>query len=130
MKTEQQGGVDFQRRHHHHHHQHHSSTRRSTRKFKPNLVVVQSTKSTIPRSAKSTGDLRALDENDHYNNNEDDVFGETDAQLYYNQKAQGELGRRNGRKQRPDEAKRLEMIMAKKSMQRERMACTAASGKR
>jgi hypothetical protein len=92
----------------------------------------------MSRSAKSTGDLRALDDGHHYNNNnnnnnnyiEDDVLGETDAQLYYNLKAQGELGRRNGRKQRPDEAKRLEITMAKKSMQRERTAAATATAKR
>jgi hypothetical protein len=93
------------RRHHHHHHHHHSTT--THKKSQPKFVVVE----TKPiRKTHSTGDLMVMEE--------EDVLGDTDAQLYYNQKAQGQLGRRNGRKQRPDEAKRLEITMAKKSMQR------------
>jgi hypothetical protein len=78
------------------------------KKCKPKIVVVETKKAT--RQVHSPGPLQA----------EEDVLGETDAQMYYNQKAQGQLGRQNGRKQRPDEAKRLEMTMAKKSMQRAR----------
>jgi hypothetical protein len=136
LKTQQKGEDELHRRHHHrHHHHHHYPHCRGTRKFSPKLVVVQPA---MPRSAKSTGDLRSLDDGDdedhhHHHHSctiEDDIMGETDAQLYYNQKAQGELGWRNGRKQRPDEAKRLEITMAKKSMQRERTAATSASAKR
>ncbi|KAG7362834.1 hypothetical protein IV203_026194 [Nitzschia inconspicua] len=98
-------------RHHHHHHRRHTTTRK---KMQPKFVVVQP--KPLSRGAKSTGDLQSLD----HEEDDDIVLGDTDAQLYYNQKAQGQLGRRNGRKQRPDEAKRLDIIMAKKSMQRER----------
>lgn len=50
----------------------------------------------------------------------DEVLGDTDASDFYARKAQGAMGRMNGSKQRPDEAKRLQMTMAKKTMQRER----------
>ena len=48
------------------------------------------------------------------------ILGETDAELFYNRKAQGRLGRTNGKKIRPDEKKRLQMTMAKKNDQRQR----------
>jgi hypothetical protein len=105
----QQSSRHVHHHHHHrrHHHHHHSIT--THKKSQPKFVVVE----TKPiRKTHSTGDLMAMEEE------EDDILGDTDAQLYYNQKAQGQLGRRNGRKQRPDEAKRLEITMAKKSMQR------------
>ncbi len=47
-------------------------------------------------------------------------MGETDAHDYYSRKAQGAMGRKNGLKIRPDEAKRLQITMAKKDMQRQR----------
>lgn len=67
------------------------------------------------------------DDDDLYNN--DMVVGDTDAELYYNRKAQGKLGRKNGRKIRPDEAKRLQITMAKKDIQRQQQQ-SAASKKR
>jgi hypothetical protein len=48
-----------------------------------------------------------------------DVLGETDAQEFYNRKEHGKLGRENGLKSRPDESKRLDIILAKKDLQRE-----------
>ena len=48
------------------------------------------------------------------------VLGETDAAEYYNRKALGAIGRRNGKKTRPDEATRLQMTMSKKNQQRQR----------
>lgn len=102
-------------------------------KKKPTFVVKP-----IKRCAKSTGDLRSLaritESGDHYAG-EDDlhhggiIMGDTDAELYYNQKTKGQLGRKNGRKTRPDEAKRLQIIMAKKDDQRQRQQA-AASKKR
>lgn len=79
------------------------------KKIKPKFVVQEVTPM---KHAKSMGDLSKLDE--------DDVMGDTDAHEYYSRKAQGSLGRRNGRKQRPDEKKRLEMSMNKKNAQRAR----------
>jgi len=107
-------------------------------KKKPKFVVTP-----IKRCAKSTGDLQSLARiaesgGDHYyggggggndHHNDDTVLGDTDAELFYNQKAQGKLGRKNGRKSRPDEAKRLQIIMAKKDDQRQRQEA-AASKKR
>jgi len=98
---------------------------------KPKFVVKP-----IKRCSKSTGDLQSLTriaENDDHQgddgpNNNDLVVGDTDAELYYNRKAQGKLGRKNGRKIRPDEAKRLQITMAKKDDQRQRQQ-TAASKK-
>lgn len=103
-------------------------------KKKPKFVV-----KAIRRCSKSTGDLQSLariaENEDHYGGgggggggdpyNEDLIMGETDAQLYYNQKAQGKLGRKNGRKVRPDEAKRLQITMAKKDDQRQRQQAAA-----
>ena len=69
----------------------------------------------IKRCAKSTGDLLSLVENE-----EDEPMGESDAMEYYSRKAHGAHGRSNGLKQRPDEAKRKEMIVQKKNMQRQK----------
>lgn len=89
---------------------------------KPKFVVKP-----IRRCSKSTGDLQSLAriaENDLHDDfdpyNDELILGDTDAGLYYNQKAQGKLGRKNGRKIRPDEAKRLQITMAKKDDQRQR----------
>lgn len=104
---------------------------RATKK-KPKFVVKP-----IRRCSKSTGDLQSLariaeNDEDHCGGggggdpyNDDLIMGETDAQLYYNQKAQGKLGRKNGRKVRPDEAKRLQITMAKKDDQRQRQQAAA-----
>jgi len=90
-----------------------------TARKKPKFVVKP-----IKRCIKSTGDLQSLtriaENDDHYD--EDVILGDTDAQMYYNQKAQGKIGRKNGRKTRPDEAKRLAITMAKKEDQRQRQA--------
>lgn len=96
-----------------------------TMKKRPKFIVTP-----IKRCSKSTGDLQSLariaENDDHYG--DDLILGETDAQMYYNQKAQGKLGRKNGRKVRPDEAKRLQITMAKKEDQRQRQQ--AASKRR
>ena len=73
-------------------------------------VVVQTT--TMTRCAKSTGDLRLLSQCDS------EVMGETDAMDFYHRKALGAKGRVSGLRLRPDEAKRKEMTMNKKNMQR------------
>mmetsp|Transcript_18400 Transcript_18400/g.27587 ORF Transcript_18400/g.27587 Transcript_18400/m.27587 type:complete len:299 (-) Transcript_18400:53-949(-) len=85
----------------------------------------------IKRCAKSTGDLRSLviheDEEGYgggssagviHEEDEEEVLGCTDAMEYYNRKDFGRQGRANGRKIRPDEAKRKEMIIHKKNAQR------------
>lgn len=103
-----------------------------TLRKKPKFVVKP-----IRRCSKSTGDLQSLsriaENDDHEGGDEpydnDQVVGETDAELYYSRKAQGKLGRKNGRKIRPDEAKRLQITMAKKDDQRQRQQ-TAAAKKR
>jgi hypothetical protein len=91
-------------------------------KVKPKFVVVAQTPK-IKRGYKSMGNLRALDhiqEDDHDYN--EAVMGDTDASDYYSRKAQGAIGRKNGMKSRPDEAKRLQITMVKKNLQRERQA--------
>jgi len=96
---------------------------------KPKFVVKP-----IRRCSKSTGDLQSLarivENSDHHGDddfyNNELILGDTDAELYYNQKAQGKLGRKNGRKMRPDEAKRLQMTMAKKDDQRQRQQRAAS----
>ena len=50
---------------------------------------------------------------------DEEILGDTDAHEYYSRKLQGSMGRKNGLKQRPDEAKRLQITMAKKDMQRQ-----------
>lgn len=86
----------------------------------------------IKRCAKSTGDLRSLviheDEEGygggsgagviHEEEEEEEILGCTDAMEYYNRKDFGRQGRANGRKIRPDEAKRKKMIIHKKNAQR------------
>ena len=72
-------------------------------------VVVQTT---MTRCAKSTGDLRSLSQCDS------EIMGETDAMDFYHRKALGAKGRVSGLRLRPDEAKRKEMTMNKKNMQR------------
>lgn len=84
----------------------------------------------IKRCAKSTGDLRSMvihEEEEGYGggggggaiiHEEEEVLGESDAMEYYNRKSYGSKGRSNGRKIRPDEAKRKEMIIHKKDAQR------------
>jgi hypothetical protein len=73
---------------------------------KPKFVVTP----TIRRCVQSTPNLQAL---------EDQVLGETDAMDYYHRKQKGMSGRQNGMKIRPDEAKRLDITMLKKEMQRQ-----------
>jgi hypothetical protein len=89
------------------------TTKQKIRKVKPKFVVKP-----IQRCSKSTGDLRSLAGQDENN----EVMGDTDAHEYYSRKAQGSIGRKNGMKTRPDEAKRLQITMAKKSEQRQRQA--------
>lgn len=93
---------------------------RARNKIKSRYVVTA-----IKRCAKSTGDLRALaamqaenelDDDDHGGGGGD--MGATDAMEYYNRKSHGAHGRSNGMKQRPDEAKRKQMIVQKKNLQR------------
>lgn len=87
----------------------HPNQKTKIRKVKPKFVVTP-----IKRCAKSTGDLQKLvmDEDSC------EILGETDAHEYYSRKAHGFTTRKNGMKIRPDEAKRLEMTMNKKNMQR------------
>jgi hypothetical protein len=87
-----------------------TTTPTKLRKVKPKFVVTP-----IKRCTKSTGDLQRLGALA-----EEDVLGDTDAHEYYDRKAHGYAGRQNGLKTRPDEAKRLQITMAKKTLQRER----------
>ena len=94
--------------HHHHHHQ-------RIRKVKPKFVVTQ----VVPiKHAHSTGDLQSM----IHHADDDEILGDTDAHEYYSRKAQGSLGRKNGQKIRPDEAKRLQMTLNKKNLQRARQS--------
>jgi hypothetical protein len=89
--------------------------------FKPKFVIVKpsSQKAVAMKRPKSMGNLRALDhiQEDH---EDDEVMGDTDANDFYSRKAQGAMGRKNGQKIRPDEAKRLDITMAKKTLQKQR----------
>lgn len=97
-----------------------STTRKAPSKptKKTTFVVVpphsQKVASSLKRNSKSMGNLRGLD---HIQ--EEDILGDTDAELFYSQKALGAKGRESGLRIRPDEAKRLEIIMNKKHHQRQ-----------
>lgn len=118
------------------------SSKQTKKAFKPKFVVVKPSSSPKRKPAtgagmkrpKSMGNLRALDhiQEDHLDDygdggggggeHDDDgaVLGETDAGDFYNRKAHGALGRKNAQKTRPDEAKRLQITMAKKTLQKQR----------
>jgi hypothetical protein len=83
-------------------------TRQQQRRIKPRFVVKP-----IKRCTKSTGDLNSLYEE------EEAMFGSSDAQEFYSRKLAGAQGRTNGLKLRPDEAKRKEIVMNKKDEQRQ-----------
>jgi len=92
------------------------------------IVVVSGGESGIGmrRCAKSTGDLGMLKIEEGCDGGggglggviEEEVLGETDAPDYYERKSAGRANRKNGRKLRPDEAKRKAGIVAKKNAQR------------
>lgn len=69
----------------------------------------------IQRCTKSTGDLPSLGQIEE---DDDDMIGEDDAMEFYQRKSSGARSRFNGSKIRPDEAKRLQMTMHKKTLQR------------
>jgi hypothetical protein len=78
-------------------------------RVKPRFVV----KKPMKRCIKSTGDLKSL-----VIQEEEEVIGAGDAMEFYHRKALGAQTRKNGLKLRPDEAKRKQMIMQKKGLQR------------
>ena len=49
-----------------------------------------------------------------------DVLGDTDAMDFYHRKAKGVQNRRSGKMERPDEAKRKEISIAKREDQRQK----------
>eukprot|EP00546_Thalassionema_frauenfeldii_P012776 CAMPEP_0178913930 /NCGR_PEP_ID=MMETSP0786-20121207/11125_1 /TAXON_ID=186022 /ORGANISM="Thalassionema frauenfeldii, Strain CCMP 1798" /LENGTH=193 /DNA_ID=CAMNT_0020586745 /DNA_START=277 /DNA_END=858 /DNA_ORIENTATION=- len=79
-------------------------------KTRPTFVVTP-----IRRCSMSSPNLRAFG---NFDESSEEILGETDAMEYYHRKASGYNGRKNGMKVRPDEAKRLDMILQKKDMQR------------
>lgn len=100
------------------------------KKSRPRLVV-----NPIKRCAKSTGDLRSMviveEEDDGHgcygggggvvggdSIMEEEILGDTDASEFYNRKQKGSTSRQNGKKLRPDEAKRKDFIIHKKEAQR------------
>ena len=86
-----------------------TATQQQRLRVKPKFVVKP-----ISRCAKSTGDLQFL----AMIHEDEEVLGETDAMEFYHRKAQGAKSRSNGMKLRPDEAKRKEITMHKKDLQR------------
>merc|ERR1712176_613923 len=100
--------------------------RNSYRPFqKANLVVTP-----IKRRFMSTNDLGALSNTEQlidggstgagFANNDNEINGESDASEFYARKIHGSVSRRNSRRIRPDEAKRKQMIIFKKELQRQR----------
>ena len=80
-------------------------------KIKPKFVVAP-----IRRCTKSTGDLQSLTLVN------EEIMGDHDGVEYHAQKSAGQKGRQNGQKIRPDEAKRREIILNKKNLQRQGQA--------
>ena len=120
------------------------STRTSTTKPKPKIVVTPRMRSyesspnlygltsystttitTTSTAAPMMTKTRREDEND-----DDLILGDTDAMEYYFRKAKGISGRKNGMKLRPDEAKRLDIVMAKKEMQRQQQPPSIKASKK
>jgi len=87
-------------------------------KTKPTFVVTPISR-TIGRCSMSSPNLCALA---NLEGDTGEVVGESDAMEYYHRKSLGYNGRKNGMKLRPDEAKRLTMILHKKDMQRKAQA--------
>jgi hypothetical protein len=83
--------------------------RQARPRVKPRFVV----KKPMKRCIKSTGDLKSL-----VIQEDEEVMGSSDAMEFYHRKALGVQTRKNGLKLRPDEAKRKQMIMQKKGLQR------------
>ena len=77
------------------------------KKFKAAFVVVATPTKKVQKKEEQQQQGYEMDEED----------------CYYGRKAHGAISRRNGRKTRPDEAKRLQMTMAKKRQQRQRQQC-------
>lgn len=84
---------------------------------KPTLVVTPIRLSQM-RSCHSAGDLRSL--GNIKEEHGDDIEGDTDAMDFYHRKSKGSTGRVNGMRLRPDEAKRRDIIVHKKNVQRQR----------
>lgn len=78
-------------------------------RVKPRFIV----KKPMKRCIKSTGDLTSL-----VIQEEEEIIGASDASEFYHRKALGVQTRKNGLKLRPDEAKRKQMIINKKSLQK------------
>merc|ERR1712232_1088642 len=100
------------------------------KRCKPRLVVKPVAKMT-KRNSKSTGDLNSLlhsyatiHEDEDFGGGvaavqeDEEIMGDTDAQDFYAQKSKGGSSRANSKKIRPDEAKRLDIILHKKEEQR------------
>jgi hypothetical protein len=85
----------------------------SPQRMKSKIVVKP-----IHRCAKSMVDLRSLSQIQE-DDDEDEVLGATDAMDFYHRKALGAKGRSNGLKLRPDEAKRKQITMHNKNLQRQ-----------
>jgi hypothetical protein len=83
--------------------------RQARPRIQPRFVV----KKPMKRCIKSTGDLKSL-----VIQEDEEVIGAADAMEFYHRKALGVQTRKNGLKLRPDEAKRKQMIMQKKGLQR------------
>eukprot|EP00543_Licmophora_paradoxa_P003575 CAMPEP_0202452774 /NCGR_PEP_ID=MMETSP1360-20130828/10896_1 /ASSEMBLY_ACC=CAM_ASM_000848 /TAXON_ID=515479 /ORGANISM="Licmophora paradoxa, Strain CCMP2313" /LENGTH=244 /DNA_ID=CAMNT_0049071685 /DNA_START=96 /DNA_END=830 /DNA_ORIENTATION=- len=92
-----------------------ANTERTKKKIKPKFVVTKPLM--MRRCSKSTGDLQKMAFDF------DETFGETDAMEYYNRKAHGSRSRRNGLKIRPDEAKRRDISLHKRNIQRQETKC-------
>ena len=106
------------------------------KRSKPRLVVKPVVAKMTQRNSKSTGDLNSLlhsyatiheHDDECYGGGgggfaavqeDEEIMGDTDAQDFYAQKSKGGNSRANSKKIRPDEAKRLDIILHKKEEQR------------
>lgn len=106
------------------------------KRSKPRLVVKPVVAKMTQRNSRSTGDLNSLlhsyatiheHDDECYGGGgggfaavqeDEEIMGDTDAQDFYAQKSKGGSSRANSKKIRPDEAKRLDIILHKKEEQR------------
>jgi len=110
--------------------QHQEKARIEALKNRPRSKNIKFVVTPIKRCTKSTGDLRSLvkveDDDVDYGGgggggavSNDLILGDSDAAEFYASKGHARMSRKNGQKLRPDEAKRKEMIIYKKNLQRQ-----------
>lgn len=95
------------------------STSRPFRKPKIVVSTTPSPTSLMRRCSQSSPNLLGMIRENDDDDDDDEILGDTDAGDYYHRKNKGAQGRTNGRKLRPDEAKRKAYSVQKRNLQRQ-----------